>query len=181
MEHEPLHKMFNHNTPARIDLFPQDNEEPLRKSYAGSFDALCDDLAVIRDQREQQQRRDAARRQQAQQQQADRQRAEAERNRRLSARKATRLVKSVQDFIRDTPAKIAAMAKSRPPSTSALDQAMADLTALHQRVNARRTEDVVRDRLRDLYASARAGELAPLDVCRLDSLRCRAVEMGLRP
>ena len=33
----------------------------------------------------------------------------------------------------------------------------------------------------DLTQCSSTGELAPLDVCRLDSLRCRAVEMGLRP
>ena len=90
MEYELLHKMFNHNTLATIDLLPADNEEPLRKSYAGAFNALCDDLAVIRDQREQADR-DHARRQMAL---AERQAAEAQRNRRQAAQRTTRLAKA---------------------------------------------------------------------------------------
>ena len=52
MEYEPLHKMFNHNSIATVDLLPADNEEPLRKSYAGAFDALVSDLAAISAKRE---------------------------------------------------------------------------------------------------------------------------------
>lgn len=184
MEYEPLHKMFNHNSQATIDLLPADNEEPLQKSYAGAFNALCDDLAAYRDQREAAECHDRARRQQAQQQQADRQRAEAERNRRLSAKRATRLAKSMQQFIAETPAKIAKFAKSLtapvPSDSSKLDAALADLTAFHSKVEARRQQDEVRDRFRDLYSLAKAGQLPAMDVCRLDALRIRAIEQGVQ-
>lgn len=185
MNEEPLCKVFNLSTPAHIDLIPQDGEAPLQKSYAGSFDALCDDLSAYRDQREQAECHDRARRQQAQQQMAERQRAEAERNRRLSAKRATRLCKSMQKFIAETPAKVARFAKSItapvPADSPAMDAALAELNALHTRIEARRQQDAVRNRLAELYEAARNGELAPMDVCRLDAMRCRAVEMGLRP
>ena len=90
MEYEPLHKMFNHNSIATVDLLPADNEEPLRKSYAGAFDALVSDLAAISAKREAADR-DHARRQMAL---AERQAAESLRNRRQSAKRTTRLAKA---------------------------------------------------------------------------------------
>ena len=165
MEYELLHKMFNHNTLATLDLLPADNEEPLRKSYAGAFNALCDDLAVIRDQREQADR-DHARRQMAL---AERQAAEAQRNRRQAAQRTTRLAKAAP------PAPVA------PPDFEWIAQEQEALANAMEATAAQATENLVRIRLQDLYQAAKAGELAPMDVCRLDAIRCRAVEMGLRP
>lgn len=165
MEYELLHKMFNHNTPATIDLLPTATEEPLQKSYAGAFNALCDDLAVIRDQREQADR-DHARRQMAL---AERQAAEAQRNRRQAAQRTTRLAKAAP------PAPVA------PPDFEGIAAQQEALAKSMERTAAQATENLVRARLQDLYHAARNGELAPMDVCRLDAIRCRAVEMGLRP
>ena len=188
MEHEPLHKMFNHNSLAHVDLFASTSSacpdsEPMVKSYAGEFNLLCDELAQVANQREQAER-DHARRQQAQQQ-AERQAAESLRNRRQSAKRATRLVKSFQQFVAETPAKIARFAKvvsaPVPRDSPAMTKALADLSAIHARIEASRQQDAVRDKFAELYDAARAGELAPMDICKLDVLRIRAVEMGLRP
>ena len=167
MEYELLHKMFNHNTPAHIDLVPQDGEEPLQKSYAGAFNALCDDLAIIRQQREQADR-DHARRQMAL---AERQAAESLRNRRQSAQRTTRLAKAIPP----APVPVA------PPDFEGIAAQQDALAKSMERTAAQATENLVRVRLQDLYQAAKAGELDAFSVAKLDVLRCQAVSMGLRP
>ena len=126
------------------------------QGYAGSFDALVSDLAAISDQREQADR-DHARRQMAL---AERQ----------AAQRTTRLAKASP-----APVPVAPLDFER---ISAQQEALAKAM---ERTAAQATENLVRARLQDLYQAANAGELAPIDVCRLDAIRCRAVEMGLRP
>lgn len=184
----PLHKVFQPQQPAAINLFASTSsaaqEEPMAKSYVGAFDRLCDELAQVAEQREQAERRDTARRQLAQRQRAEAQRAEAQRNRRLAAKRATRLAKSFQRFIAETPAKVARFAKSItapvPRDTPAMDAALKELTEIHARMEASRQQDAVRNKFAELYSLAKAGQLAPMDVCRLDAMRIRAVEQGLQ-
>jgi hypothetical protein len=182
-----LCKVFSPHAQARIDLFSDastssagPDSAPMAKSYAGAFNALCDDLAAVSAKREAAER-DTARRQMAL---AERQAAEAQRNRRQSAQRATRLAKSMQNFIRETPAKVARFAKAMtapvPSDSPAMTKALAELDALHIKMEASRQQDAVRDKFAELYSLAKAGRLPAMDVCRLDAMRIRAVEQGLQ-
>lgn len=154
-----------------------------KSSYAGAFDALCYELAAMREARQKQ----AANREMADRH--ARQQSEAQRNRRLAASRATKLVKSIRTFIAETPAKVRAMRKALPAPANGtgdgLRTAVENLNATHAAIQQRRIqerqEQALRDKLTELYTLAKAGQLAPADVCRLDAIRCRAVDMGLRP
>jgi hypothetical protein len=186
MNPEPLCKVFNTYSPANISLFAASTssdspvqEEPLQKSYAGSFDLLVTELAQVAERRESTQR-------QAAHDLAARHQAEAARNRRLAAKRATRLVKSFQRFIAETPAKIAASLTKTfgtpvQNSNAGLERVMADMNAVHAKMESSRQQDAVRERFQDLYAAANAGRLDAFSVAKLDALRCRAIDMGLRP
>lgn len=174
---EPLCKVFSPNTPARIDLLPDNNppQEPLQKSYAGAFDALVNDLNIITARREAADR-DHARRQM---QLAERQAAEAQRNRRAPQ-------------VKQRQAQRRPLAKSAPVAAppnfdriaqqqDALEKAMRDTAARAEIDRQAQVKSDIRAVITDLRLAAKRGELSGNDAAKLDAMIGQAAKMGLRP
>lgn len=176
MNHEePLCKVFNINTSARIDLLPAAQEEPLTKSYAGEFDKLVGELGAFRDARDAGEQRDRAQRQDAQAASIARQQAEAQRNRRMH---------HVQRQQHQHQHRRLAKATTPPPPAPDWGGLAAQQAAIEesmQQTAARATQNAVRDHIAEMRQAARAGQLDAMTACKLDALIGRAAALGLQP
>ena len=172
-DEEPLCKVFNINTPARIDLMPPAQEEPLAKSYAGEFDRLVDDLAGVVAAREAGEQRDRARFRAAVAASTARQQAEAQRNRRLHVQR--------QQHQHRRLSKAAPPAPATTPDWGRIAAQQAQLETAMRDTAARATQNTVRDRLAGLAQEAKLGRLDVHSAALLDVYRGRAAAMGLQP